>query len=115
MNWYVNEVRHKNIVDASSRSKEAQKIFKALSRYGTARALGSISSFVKQSGTASLNTMINLANNPTAYFKGLATLTNQGAQKFLNDSGYGIANRGLESQTAIESADKILEKVISIL
>jgi len=110
MNWYVNEVRHKNIVDASSRSKEAQKIFKALSRYGTARALGSISSFVKQSGTASLNTMINLANNPTAYFKGLATLTNQGAQKFLNDSGYGIANRGLESQTAIESADKILEK-----
>ena len=110
MNWYVNEVRHKNIVDASSRSKEAQKIFKALSRYGTARALGSISSFVKQSGTASLNTMINLANNPTAYFKGLATITNQGAQKFLNDSGYGIANRGLESQTAIESADKILEK-----
>ena len=110
MNWYVNEVRHKNIVDASSRSKEAQKIFKSLSRYGTARALGSVSSFVKQSGTASLNTMINLANNPTAYFKGLATLTNQGAQKFLNDSGYGIANRGLESQTAIESADKILEK-----
>ena len=110
MNWYVNEVRHKNIVDASSRSKEAQKIFRALSRYGTARALGSVSSFVKQSGTASLNTMINLANNPTAYFKGLATLTNQGAQKFLNNSGYGIANRGLESQTAIESADKILEK-----
>lgn len=110
MNWYVNEVRHKNIVDASSRSKEAQKIFRALSRYGTARALGSVSSFVKQFGTATLNTMINLANNPTAYTKGLAALTNKDAQKFLNNSGYGIANRGLESQTAIESADKILEK-----
>jgi hypothetical protein len=110
MNWYVNEVRHKNIVDANVRAKDAQKILGSISKYGTARALGSFSSFVKQFGTATLNTMINLANNPTAYAKGFAALRNKDAQKFLNDSGYGIANRGLESQTAIESADKILEK-----
>ncbi len=110
MNWYVNEVRHKNVVDANVRAKDAQKILRSIGKYGTARALGSVSSFVKQFGTATLNTMINLANNPTAYAKGLVALKNKDAQKFLNDSGYGIANRGLESQTAIESADKILEK-----
>lgn len=110
MNWYVNEVRHKNVVASSSRAKDAEKIFRSLSRYGTARALGSVTSFIKQSSTAALNTMINLATNPKAFAKGIATIVNPDAQNFINNSGYGIANRGLESQTSIESADKILEQ-----
>jgi hypothetical protein len=110
MNWYVNEVRNKNISTASSRTADAAKIFRALSRYGTSRALGGVTSFVKQSVPAMINTTVNLVNNPTALAKGIATMGNKDAQKFISDSGYGIANRGLESQTAIESADQMLEK-----
>ena len=110
MNWYVNQVRSKNISTASSRTADAAKIFRALSRYGTSRALGGVTSFVKQSVPAMINTTVNLVNNPTALAKGIATMGNKDAQKFISDSGYGIANRGLESQTAIESADQMLEK-----
>jgi len=110
MNWYVNEVRSKNIFTASSRTADAAKIFRALSRYGTSRALGGVTSFVKQSIPAMINTTINLVNNPTALAKGIATMGNKDAQKFISESGYGIANRGLEAQTAIESADQMLEK-----
>ena len=109
MNWYVNEVRSKNISTASPRTADAAKLLRTLSRYGTAKALGSVSALAKQSIPAFINTTINLANNPLALTKGMALMANKDAQKFINNSGYGIANRGLESQTAIESADRILE------
>jgi hypothetical protein len=109
MNWYVNEVRNKNISTASPRTADAAKLLRTLSRYGTAKALGSVSALAKQSIPAFINTTINLANNPLAVTKGVALMANKDAQKFINNSGYGIANRGLESQTAIESADRILE------
>ena len=109
MNWYVNEVRNKNISTASPRTSEAAKLLRTLSRYGTAKALGSLSALAKQSIPAFINTTVNLANNPSAVTKGVALMANKDAQKFINNSGYGIANRGLESQTAIESADRILE------
>jgi hypothetical protein len=109
MNWYVNEVRSKNISTASPRTADAAKLLRTLSRYGTAKALGSVSALAKQSIPAFINTSVNLANNPSALTKGVALMANKDAQKFINNSGYGIANRGLESQTAIESADRILE------
>ena len=109
MNWYVNEVRSKNISTASPRTADAAKLLRTLSRYGTAKALGSVSALAKQSIPAFINTSVNLANNPLALTKGVALMANKDAQKFINNSGYGIANRGLESQTAIESADRILE------
>jgi hypothetical protein len=109
MNWYVNEVRNKNISTASPRTSDAAKLLRTLSRYGTAKALGSVSALAKQSIPAFINTSVNLANNPSAVTKGVALMANKDAQKFINNSGYGIANRGLESQTAIESADRILE------
>jgi hypothetical protein len=109
MNWYVNEVRSKNISTASPRTADAAKLLRTLSRYGTAKALGSLSALAKQSIPAFINTSVNLANNPLALTKGVSLMANKDAQKFINNSGYGIANRGLESQTAIESADRILE------
>jgi len=109
MNWYVNEVRNKNISTASPRTTDAAKLLRTLSRYGTAKALGSVSALAKQSIPAFINTSVNLANNPSAVTKGVALMANKDAQKFISNSGYGIANRGLESQTAIESADRILE------
>lgn len=110
MNWYVNEVRSKNYSTANVRAKDAEKIFREISRIGTGRALGSALSIFKQFSTAMINTSINLANNPKALGQGLASIRDKSAMKWLENSGYAIANRGLESQTAIESADRILNQ-----
>jgi hypothetical protein len=111
MNWYVNQVRKKNFSPSSESTKSFAKLIKALSRFGTSRALGSLTSVAKQSIPPLFNTAINLANNPKALSKGLALMFDKNAQKFIRESGYGIANRGLESQTAIESADETLEQI----
>ena len=110
LNYYVNEVRSKNVATGSVDAKAAAKIIQSISRYGTSRALGSLTSFFKQGGTALANTAINLANDPTSMRDGFMLLYNKDATKVLEESGYGIASRGLESQTAIESANKIIEK-----
>lgn len=110
LNWYVNEVRSKNVSTGSVNEKAFAKIVQAISRYGTSRALGSLTSGVKQFGTAMVNTSIALANDPASTKQGIKLLFNKDAQNFLENSGYGIANRGLESQTAIESANKIIEQ-----
>lgn len=111
LNYYVNEVRSKNVATGSVDEKAAAKIVQSISRYGTSRALGSLMSFFKQAGTALANTSINLANDPSSTIQGFRLLKNEDATKFLESSGYGIANRGLESQTAIESANKIIDQV----
>ena len=111
MNWYVNQVRKKNFSPSSESTKSFAKLIKAFSRFGTSRALGSLTSVAKQSIPPLFNTAINLANNPKAFSKGLALMFDKNAQKFIRESGYGIANRGLESQTAIESADETLEQI----
>jgi hypothetical protein len=110
LNYYVNEVRSKNVAIGSVNEKAFAKVIQAVSRYGTSRALGGALSGLKQASTALVNTAVALMNDPKSFGKGVSLLTNKDAMDFLNNSGYGIANRGLESQTAIESANKIIEQ-----
>lgn len=110
LNYYVNEVRSKNVATGSVDAKKFAKVIQAVSRYGTSRALGSFTAGIKQAGTALVNTSIALANDPKSVTKGIGLLFNKDAQNFLENSGYGIANRGLESQTAIESANRTIEQ-----
>jgi hypothetical protein len=110
LNYYVNEVRSKNVATGSVDAKKFAKVIQAVSRYGTSRALGSFTAGIKQAGTALVNTSIALVNDPKSVTTGIGLLFNKDAQKFLETSGYGIANRGLESQTAIESANKVIEQ-----
>jgi hypothetical protein len=110
LNYYVNQVRSKNVTTGSVNEKAFAKIIQAVSRYGTSRALGGALSGLKQASTALINTSVALVNDPKSVTQGIALVTNKDAMNFLNNSGYGIANRGLESQTAIESANKIIEQ-----
>lgn len=110
LQYYVNEVRSKNVATGSVDAKKFAKVIQAVSRYGTSRALGSFTAGIKQAGTALVNTSIALANDPKSVTKGIGLLFNKDAQNFLENSGYGIANRGLESQTAIESANRTIEQ-----
>jgi hypothetical protein len=110
LNWYVNQVRSKNVTIGSVNEKSFAKIIQAVSRYGTSRALGGALSGLKQASTALINTSVALVNDPKSVTQGIALVTNKDAMNFLDNSGYGITNRGLESQTAIESANKIIEQ-----
>jgi hypothetical protein len=110
LNYYVNETRSKNVATGSVDAKKFAKVVQAVSRYGTSRALGSFTAGIKQAGTALANTSIALVNDPKSVSQGIGLLFNKDAQSFLENSGYGIANRGLESQTAIESANKTIEQ-----
>jgi len=110
LNYYVNEVRSKNVAIGSVNEKAFAKIIQQVSRYGTSRALGSALSGLKQASTALINTSFNLLNDRKSFLKGVSLVANKDAMQFLNNSGYSIANRGLESQTAIESANKIIEQ-----
>jgi hypothetical protein len=110
LNYYVNEVRSKNVATGSVNEKAFAKIIQQVSRYGTSRALGGALSGLKQASTALINTSFNLLNDRKSFLKGVSLVANKDAMQFLNNSGYSIANRGLESQTAIESANKIIEQ-----
>lgn len=110
LNWHVNQVRSKNVTTGSVNENAFAKIIQAVSRYGTSRALGGAFSGLKQASTALINTSVALVNDPKSVAQGIASVTNKDAMNFLDNSGYGIANRGLESQTAIESANKIIEQ-----
>ena len=110
LNYYVNEVRSKNVATGSVNEKAFAKIVQQVSRYGTSRALGGALSGLKQASTALINTSFNLLNDRKSFLKGVSLVANKDAMQFLNNSGYSIANRGLESQTAIESANKIIEQ-----
>jgi len=70
------------------------------------RALGGPTQFIKQL-VPIVNTMANAG--PVSTIKGLTLLTNPAVNKFLNNSGYGIANRGLQSLSSLESSNSKIE------
>ena len=78
------------------------------SSLGVGRALGGPTQFIKQL-TPIVNTMANAG--PVSTIKGLTLLTNPSVNKFLNNSGYGIANRGIQALSVLESSNSKVENV----
>tara|TARA_R100000278_G_scaffold122274_1_gene108036 strand:- start:92 stop:5668 length:5577 start_codon:yes stop_codon:yes gene_type:complete len=76
------------------------------SSLGVGRALGGPTQFIKQL-TPIVNTMANAG--PVSTIKGLTLLTNPAVNKFLNNSGYGIANRGIQALSVLESSNSKIE------
>ncbi len=76
------------------------------SSLGVGRALGGPTQFIKQL-TPIVNTMANAG--PVSTIKGLTLLTNPAVNKFLNNSGYGIANRGIQALSVLESSNSKVE------
>jgi len=90
--------------------KPSNKAFiKGLNKFSSlavGRALGGPTQFIKQL-VPIVNTMVNAG--PVSTIKGLTLLTNPAVNKFLNNSGYGIANRGLQSLSSLESSSSKIE------
>ena len=100
---YVQNIRGKNPFSNDEFSKTMRALNK-MATLGVGQALGGITQPIKQVVPVALNTLINgqglaLGAPFDADFMG-----------WLNNSGYSIANRGIQSQGSISSLNKILDE-----
>jgi hypothetical protein len=91
-------------------SKNAQKFLKAInlySGYAVSRTLGGVTQIFKQTIPVLVNTMINAGVENIGIIGEL--VSNTSLAKFLENSGYPIVNRGLQSSTTLESNNTKIE------
>ena len=89
-------------IESDQTLKDFVKFGQKLGSYGATKVLGGVGQAIKQSVAPISNTVVN-----TGSFKVL-TAFSKSANKFLNESGMAIANRGKEASTMIENIDKRL-------
>lgn len=104
INNYVRRSKGKEAIDSQAMS-DFSKVLNALASIGAVKALGSITQPLMQTIPVALNTLINTNGRLE-----LSAITNKDLHDFIDKSGYGVAIRGLESSTVIESANKYLQK-----
>lgn len=100
---YVGNIRNKNPYSNDELSKAVKGLNK-IAAIGVGQALGGITQPIKQVIPVAMNTIINAGGLDVASF------FNEDKMKFLMDSGYAIANRGVESQAQIESINRLIEE-----
>ena len=93
-------------------SKEILKSLNSYSLYGVSRTLGSVSQAVKQTVPVYINTIINAGPEYTLKATNMVS-TNPDINKLINNSGYSIASRGIESITNLESINSKIESAAS--
>lgn len=102
INLYVRNIRNKNPYTNDELSKAVRGLNK-IAAIGVGQALGGVLQPVKQIVPVAMNTLINGGGlDVSAPFNAAKT-------KFLNNSGYAIANRGIKSQAQIESINKLID------
>ena len=105
-NMYVDSKRE---VSQYNKNKAAGlKLINSLAGVGVSRVLGGPTQVPKQL-VPIINTTINLVNDPVSVAKGLTlAVSNPDTNQWLNDSGYEIANRGIQSITNLEGTNSKL-------
>ena len=131
MNGFINSDAYKQIIpDADTRdlltkrikglvdikrnkqftTKYQAKLNKTLNRLatiGTGRVLGGLAQFPKQLIPPIINTVSQAGG--INMLRGFGMMFNPSVNRFLDNSGMSIANRGAQSQTALESVNRKLE------
>lgn len=99
--FYTQAFRKKHPYSSDEYSSMAKRLGR-IATFGVGQALGGISQIPKQTIPIAGNTFVN-----TGDFD-LEMLTNKALNKWLNESGYAIGNRGIESQTDVASIEKLI-------
>jgi hypothetical protein len=100
---YVSNTRNKNPYSNDEFSKAIRKLNK-VATLGVGQALGGPTQVLKQFVPVAMNTWINSGTfSLTAAF-------NSDFNNWISQSGYAIANRGIESQAEVESINKLIEE-----
>jgi hypothetical protein len=98
---YIRNIRNKNPYSDDQFSKAIRSLNR-LAAFGVGQALAGFSQPIKQMVPVLTNTLINAGS--IDIMSGFDAVK----QKFMSESGYGIANRGVESQAQIESLNKLI-------
>lgn len=101
INTYIQKAKGKRTV-TSDTIKDVERLANFVTGLGVGKALGGLDQPIKQTIPVIINTFINSNGN--------MTFVNADMNEAINRSGMPIANRGLESRTAVESIDRLLEK-----
>ena len=100
---FINNFRNKNPYDNDEFSKFVRSL-NVLADFGASMALGGITQPFKQVIPVAANTIFNAGDlDLTAPF-------NKAKNDFMSNSGYSIANRGVESQAQVQSMNKLVEE-----
>jgi hypothetical protein len=92
---------------AMNEDQSAESLSRALNviaSVGASKTLGSIGNSVKQTIPVFSSTLVNSGST------GIAELMQEGANDFINTSGMGIAIRGMESSTTIDSVNSRIDR-----
>jgi len=100
---YVANTRNKNPYSNDELSKAVRRLNK-IATLGVGQALGGPTQVLKQFVPVAMNTWVNAGTfSLTASF-------NSDFNNWISQSGYAIANRGIESQAEVESINKLIEE-----
>ena len=100
---FINNFRNKNPYDNDSFSKFVRSL-DVLAEIGASMALGGITQPLKQVVPVAVNTLVNAGDLD------LSAPFDKAKNDFMSNSGYGIANRGLETQAQVQSMNKLVEE-----
>ena len=100
---YVNNIRRKNIYSNDTFSKAMRKL-NGIVNIGVSQALAGPSQVIKQVIPVAFNTLFNAGRLD------IGVLFNEGQLGFIDRAGRAVSIRGQESQTGIESVNKLIDK-----
>ena len=99
INTYIRRAKGKNIVPSDT-MQDVERFGNFVTALGVGKALGGVSQAVTQTVPVMLNTVINA---------GRFDVADANFNAWLDDLGVSTSNRGLESQSTVESIDRQLE------
>jgi len=103
INDYIKNIRKKRPYDSDEFGKVIN-LLETIAKYATSQALGGVTQPIKQIFPGMLNTITQ-----TGDLSFIVKVFNSDVHKFLNESGYGISNRGVEASAQLESINKMIE------
>ena len=101
VNLYIQKAKGKRTISTDT-IKDVERLTNFISGLGVGKALAGLDQPLKQTIPVMINTVINSGST--------MTFVNADMNEAINRSGMPIANRGLESQTTVQSIDRLLEK-----
>jgi hypothetical protein len=100
---YVRRVRGKDFAGGTT-AQDVNRVINFIAGLGVSRVLGGITQPIKQTIPVAINTLINAGRLD------LKAIAGTEINEWLDKSGYGIANRGIASETTLDSINRALEQ-----
>jgi hypothetical protein len=108
MTYNINKLTDREKISTNRAQRGLLKVLNFFSGLGTRLGLGAITSPATQALPALTNTLFNLELNPTQMIRSISMLANPANREWLDNLDETISERGKESTTSIDFAQKML-------